>query len=90
MIRKSGVLVIIGLLGLLPADAGASDAEFNKALNEAKCVPAQVVMLKDEKQFKVYEITCLGNPPRKIGVSCSKSTCSASPAGDETDRRATQ
>src|SRR5205085_3239296 len=38
-------------------------------LNEAKCVPARVATIRDEKEPKIYEITCIGNDA--VGMSCT-------------------
>ena len=83
---KTAFSVGITAFALSSAGALASDAEFNKALKEAKCVPAQVSTLREGKELKVYEVTCLGNPPRTVGMSCTRSTCSLSTEGEETDR----
>lgn len=74
------------LLGCLPAGlAGASDAEFAKALDEARCSPASVSVLRDEMELKSYEVTCLGKPPTKIGISCTKRACTVSHAAENGD-----
>lgn len=86
MQRRAKQTVIVAACGmLLGHPAAASDAEFAKALNEARCMPARISVLRDDKDVKSYEVTCLGNPPTNIAVFCTKRACSVSPATGDTD-----
>ena len=84
-----GFMLFTALEYLIIAPVAASDAEFQRSLNDAKCVPAQVSTLRDEKEIKEYLVTCLGNPPRKVGVFCARSKCAASSADNETGSKNT-
>ena len=81
----TGIIFVIAFGASLIGPARASDAEFQRALNDAKCAPAQVATLRDEKDIKEYLVTCLGSPPRKVGITCARSKCSASSTEDEPD-----
>lgn len=80
--KQTVIVVTCGML--LGHPAAASDAEFARALNEARCMPARISVLRDAKDVKSYEVTCLGSPPTNIGVFCTKRACSASPATGDT------
>lgn len=81
MIQKTTALIL--LTALFSAAAAASDADFNKALNAAGCLPARVETQRNEKDLKVYEVTCLGKPRRTLGVVCHQHTCSTTSSGPE-------
>jgi len=61
--KQTVIVVICGML--LGHPAAASDAEFARALNETRCMPARIVVLRDDKDDKSYEVTCLGSPLTK-------------------------
>ena len=79
-----GFMLFAALEYLVTAPAAASDAEFQRLLNDAKCAPARVSTLRDEKEIKEYLVICLGNPPRRVGVFCTRSKCTASSPDNET------
>jgi hypothetical protein len=73
--------IVIFSLPLIGA-AGASDAEFSRALNAAGCLPERVTVTQNELGTQIYEVICLGNPPRFLSVFCTKSTCSVASGRD--------
>ena len=71
------------IIALLPLNvARASDAEFSRALTAAGCLPNRVAVVRKEQALQIYEVSCLGEPPRSVGVTCLKQTCSVSSGGN--------
>ena len=75
--------VIFGLASLAPADA--SDAEFSRALNAVGCAPTRVTVTHNTQGTQIYQVSCAGNPPRTIGMSCTKNRCSVSSGEKQQD-----
>lgn len=80
---QRAAIPIFLVISLFPAIGISSDAEFSRALKEARCIPTQVSTLAEQRNLTIYEITCAGNPPRKIGMSCFRAACSVSSNDDE-------
>ena len=75
------MLILLLLIGL-PGAVHAADAEFSRALNVAGCVPARVDLSRHERGTRIYEVTCLGNPPRSVAVLCTN-VCTVSRGGSD-------
>ncbi len=83
MILKWAVAAMFIIFGLVPGGpAGASDADFSRALNTAGCIPTKVDPMRKEQGVQIYDVSCAGNPPRSVGVFCTKHTCSVSSGGE--------
>ena len=71
--------MLLGIFSLMPlGPASASDAEFSRALTAVGCAPTQVTVTRKAQDLQIYKVTCTGNPPRVVGMSCVKNKCSVS------------
>jgi hypothetical protein len=78
------LLVLLGSVSFgLPARA--SDAELSRALAATGCIADRVDVKRKEPRLQIYEITCVGNPPRVVGIVCANNKCSASSRGDNSN-----
>ena len=73
-----GVLVAVSL----PHAIAADDAAFSRALSEARCIPAHVALLREEKDVKIFAVRCQGDPPRTLGLACRRDACSVESGHD--------
>jgi len=63
--------------------AGATDAQFARALKVSGCFPARVSVVQDDEPIKLYNVVCVGSPPRTVIVFCADDACFISPGNDE-------
>ena len=70
-----GVVVVASL----PHAVAAGDAAFSRALSEARCIPAHVALLREEKDLRIFVIRCQGNPPWTIALACRRTLARLSP-----------
>ena len=83
--RRRRIVLLLAVLYTAALPAVASDAAFSRALDEAGCSPASVRASVRENGVTAYEVTCIGNPVRKLAVFCTGNSCTAADArkGDE-------
>lgn len=85
---RSFLFLSFVLLGtVLPGHVYADHHHLERALQEARCVPRSTRQIWKQGATTVYAISCLGDAPHRITVTCTGQRCFENdPALPEEDR----
>lgn len=73
--RRRSVLVVLGMLGAIPAaPSHASDQALQAILQKMQCVPAKVARTVLAAEVVTYEVTCIGRADI-VYIECRGGDC---------------